>query len=389
MIYNVDVCVIGGGLMGLAAGYYLSKAGKSVALMEQREVGNGASGACDDMILLQSKKPGVTLKLALESLELYRGLGEELKTDIGFDSKGGMILIQSQRELSVMERYVEEQRTYGLDVTIVDTKELRKRQPHVNPSIIASTYSKTDSQVDPLRLMRAFVRNGAEKGMKILRGAPVTAISNKSGHWLVESEQDIQVECGVVVNAAGAWAAQVGRLVGLDIPIEPRKGQLAVTEQIPPIGETNVWSAAYIASKVDPSLAPDMSEYARAIGLGFSFTQTHDGNYLIGSTRESVGFDKTTRACSIASIMKQACNYFPILKTVNVIRTIAGFRPACRDNYPIVGEVDGLPGYYIMAGHEGDGVALAPVTGKFIADSIVSGKTDSNFDLLNFRRFLS
>lgn len=389
MLYKKDVCVIGGGLMGLSTAYYLSKAGKSVVLLEQRELGNGASGSCDDMILLQSKKPGVTLELAMDSLELYKGLGAELDWDIGFGTRGGMILIRNERELAVMEQYVATQRKYGLDVTIVDQRELRRRQPFVSETILASTYSAVDSQVDPLRLIRALLRRGGDCGLVALRQAPVSEVARTGGHWTVRAGTDLAVECESVVNAAGAWAPQVGALTGLSIPIEPRKGQLVITEQIPAIGETNVWSAAYIASKIDPSLAPDMGAYAKSIGLGFSFTQTHDGNYLIGSTRESAGFDKTTSQQAISHIMTQACDYFPILKSVNVIRTIAGFRPACRDGLPIVGAVDGLPGYYICAGHEGDGVALAPITGKSIAELIVTGSADPRLEQLNFRRFNS
>jgi sarcosine oxidase subunit beta len=387
MLYTKNACVIGGGLMGLSTAYYLSKAGKSVILLEQHEIGYGASGACDDMILLQSKKPGVTLKLALEGLSLYQGLAEELNWDIGFSTRGGMILIRNEKELAVMNQFVQKQRACGLDVTIVDQKELRKRQPYVSEDILASTYSAADSQVDPLRLLRAFLRRGMDLGMTALRSVPVTAIDKKGDHWLVSAGDDIQVECDFVINAAGAWAPQVGKLTGLDIPIKPRKGQLVITEQIPAIGETNVWSAAYVASKIDPSLAPDMSDYAKSIGLGFSFTQTHDGNYLIGSTRESVGFDKTTSQQAITNIMKQACSYFPILNSVNIIRTIAGFRPASKDGLPIVSKVDGLPGYYICAGHEGDGVALAPITGKNLAELITTGNCDRCFDELSFGRF--
>lgn len=387
MLYTKNACVIGGGLMGLSTAYYLSKAGKSVILLEQREIGNGASGSCDDMILLQSKKPGITLKLALESLSLYQGLSEELNWDIGFSTHGGMILIQNEKELAVMEKFVQKQRDYGLDVTIVDQKELRKRQPHVRKDILASTYSSTDSQVDPFRLMHALLRRSMDMGMTILRHAPVTAIEKRGDHWKVNSGEEIQVECDYVINAAGAWAPEIGKLTDLNIPIEPRKGQLVITEQIPPIGETNVWTAAYVASKFDPSLAPDMNQYAKSVGLGFSFAQTHDGNYLIGSTREFVGFDKTTSQQAITSIMAQACSYFPILKSVNVIRTIAGFRPATRDGLPIVSQVSHLPGYYICAGHEGDGVALAPITGKSMAEMITQGSCNQCFNELSFSRF--
>jgi len=382
-----DVCVIGAGLMGLNTAYYLTKAGKSVVLLEQKEVANGASGACDDMIMLQSKKPGLMLELAMSSLEIYHGLTDELQTDIGFDTRGATILIQNEKELAVMEGYSARQRESGLDVVILDRKDLLQYQPHVGPSIIAGTYSYVDSQVDPLRFMRSLLAHATQRGMQFVRHAKVLDVNQTADRWQVTAEGDVTVDCDYVVNAAGAWSPEIGRMVGLDIPITPKKGQLAITEQIPAIGKTNVLSAAYIASKIDPSLAPDMSDYDKSIGKGFSFTQTYDGNYLIGSTREQVGFDKTTYQQAITNIIRQACFYFPILESVSIIRTIAGFRPACRDGMPIVGEVKELPGFYICAGHEGDGVALAPLTGKNVAAMIAGAPYDARFDKLNFQRF--
>ena len=382
-----DVCVIGAGLMGLNTAYYLTKEGKSVVLLEQKEVANGASGACDDMIMLQSKKPGLMLELAMSSLEIYHGLTDELQANIGFDTRGATILIQNERELAVMEGYSARQRESGLDVVILERKDLLKYQPHVGPAIIAGTYSYVDSQVDPLRFMRSLLAHASAKGMQFVRHAKVTGVARKAEHWEVTAEGGVTVECECVVNACGAWSPEIGRMVGLEIPITPRKGQLAITEQIPAIGKTNVLSAAYIASKIDPSLAPEMSEYDKSIGKGFSFTQTYDGNYLIGSTREQVGFDKSTYQQAITNIIRQACFYFPILESVSIIRTIAGFRPACADGMPIVGEVKELPGFYICAGHEGDGVALAPLTGKNLAAMIAGRPYDTRFDKLNFSRF--
>ena len=387
MKLNKDVCVIGGGIMGLMTAYYLCKRGRSVVILEKSEIGSGASGACDDMILLQSKKPGIALTLAMESLEMFPGLCEELGGDLGFETRGGMILIEDEKQLRVMESFVGEQRKYGLKVDILDRAAMRKKQPHVADYMLASTYSATDSQVDPLRLMRALLRSATKKGMEIFRGAPVVSIERLGDHWAVAARDDLMVECDFVVVAAGAWSRQVGELIGVNIPIIPLKGQLAITEQIAPIGETNVWSAMYIAAKLDPTIMPERSEYDKKIGLSFSFTQTSTGNYLIGSTREHAGYDKSTAFEAIQKIMNQVRGFFPVMDSVNVIRTIAGFRPASEDGSPIVGPIDQRPGIFVAAGHEGDGVALAPVTGKAVAD-MVCGKGDRlRFDPLNLRRF--
>ena len=383
-----DVCVIGGGVMGLATAYYLCKEGKSTALLEKTEIGAGASGACDDMILMQSKKPGIALTLAMESLEVYRGLTDELGRDIGFETRGGMILIEDEKQLRVMEEFVKKQAAYGLHVDIVDKQTLNKKQPHAAPYMLASTYSATDSQIDPLLLMRAFLLNGKKYGLTALRKAPVDGIERAGDHWKVlAAGGSICVECDSVVIAAGAWSRQIGALIDVDIPIEPLKGQIAITEQIAPLGETNVWSAAYIASKLDSSIMPDRSEYEKTIGLGFAFSQSVSGNYLIGSTREHAGYDKNTSLQAIRTTVRQTCRFFPVMNSINIIRTVAGFRPASADGNPIVGEIDGRSGIYIAAGHEGDGIALSPITGKTVAQMICGSGEHRRFDQLNLRRF--
>jgi sarcosine oxidase subunit beta len=384
-----DVCVIGGGVMGLATAYYLLKAGKTVAILEKGEVGSGASSSCDDMILLQSKKPGIALTLAMESLEMYRQLPDELGADIGFLTLGGMVIIEDEKQLKIMEDFVKQQVSYGLDVEIVDRDILFKKQPHVAKYMIASTYSPSDSQVNPLLLMRALLYNGLNMGMDVFRNTPVQEIKQLSDHWIARGKNDVSVECDNIVIAAGAWSAQIGELLGIDIPIRPIKGQIAITEQIAPIGETNCWTAAYIASKHDPSIMPDRSDYDKEIGLGFSFSRASEGNYLIGSTRENAGFDKTTNFKAIARILEQTRQYFPIMNQVNIIRTIAGFRPGTKDGSPIIGQIDDFPGLFIAAGHEGDGVALSPITGKIVAEMVCGVGEHKRIEELNLRRFSS
>ena len=201
---KTDVCVIGAGVNGLAIAYLLLKEGKQVIVLERSDVGSGASGACDDMILLQSKQPGINLELAFESLELYKGLEKELGVDLGFKSMGGMILIENELQLSIMENFVKQQIAGGLDVEIIGQKELRRRQPYVADDIIASTYSAVDSQVDPLMLMRGFVKNIERLGGVILRQAGVKRVERMATHRELETHGGLIVSSDMVVNAAGA-----------------------------------------------------------------------------------------------------------------------------------------------------------------------------------------
>jgi sarcosine oxidase subunit beta len=385
---SFDVIVIGGGIMGLSSGYYLSKAGKRVLVLEKGEFGSGASGACDDMILLQSKKPGITLDMAFESLRMYQSLGKELDAELELLTLGGMIMIESQKHLQIMEEFVENQRSCGLNVEIVTRKELRKRQPHVNEMFIASTYSPTDSQVDPFRVMYAYQKAGQTLGMELRRRTEVSSVEQShDGSWIVSDTRGGAHQAEMVLNAAGAWAPMIGRMVDVDIPIVPKRGQLIITEQVPPIGETNAWSAEYIVTKLKPELAQPREEGLEKMGLGFSFSRTADGNYFIGSTREQVGYDKGTTYEALQAVAAQATEFFPILRHVHIIRHIAGLRPASTDGKPIIGEHPERPGFFIAAGHEGDGIALAPVTGKIVSQLICDVKPVIDAEELSPGRF--
>lgn len=384
-----DAIIIGSGIIGLSTGYYLSKSGKKVLVLEKKDIGNGASGSCDDAILLQSKKPGIVLEMALESLDMYRGLSGELGTDLEFTNPGAMILIETEDDLRVMEDFVIEQRKCGLDVKIVDKAQVKKRQPHVSEGVIASTYSAIDAQVNPLRVMFAFAGRGKELGMQIKKSAEVVSIErNGSGDWTIATAGGERYVAETVINAAGTWAPHIGKMVGLDIPIKPKRGQIAVTEQVPPLGETNVWSADYIVSKLNPGKARKREKRLEDLGVGFSFTRTAEGNCFIGSTREYVGYNKNTTFEALQIMVSQASRFFPVMNNVSIIRSFAGLRPACRDGKPIIGETSSVPGFFIAAGHEGDGIALAPVTGKTICNLVLGRRNSLDIQELNFDRFL-
>lgn len=389
MTIRSDVVVLGAGVNGMSTAYELCKRGKSVTLVDKVVMGAGASGSCDDMILLQSKKPGILLEMAFRSLELFQGLKTELPCDIEFDTHGGTILIENQDELAVMEDFAANQNKYGLEVEIIDARRLREFQPHVSERVIASTYSARDSQVNPMLLMKAFFLGASSLGLRFLRRTRPVSISQRSGHWELRLSTGETLETGAIVNATGTWANEICRLVGFELPIAPRKGQVLVTEQLPPLGKTNVWSAQYIVSKLRPQAAVKTgSTAAERFGLGFAFTSTHSGNYLIGSTRENVGFDNTTDPEALGLLARQVIHYFPVMKDIHFIRTFAGLRPSTADGMPVIGEVPGLPGFFMAAGHEGDGIALSPITGQVVADIVENKKPEFSLESFRPERFL-
>ncbi|MEJ5230250.1 MAG: FAD-binding oxidoreductase [Pseudothermotoga sp.] len=380
-----DCIVIGGGIIGLSCAYQLAKAGKTVLVLERGDIGCGTSGACDHMILLQSKAPGLPLKLAMASLEMYREWQSELRADIEFATRGGMILIDKPEHLQVMEDFVKKQRSIGLKVEILDKRELKKKQPWVSDHVIASTYSAEDSQVNPFRVLFALYQASSKIGVRLIRYATVVEINRKSECWEVKTSTGEIYFSQVIVNAAGVWSREVASCVGLNLPIRPKRGQIIVTEPIQEIGETDAWDANYIISKHLSDFERD--EVSKRLGLGFAMSRTHSGNYLIGSTREYVGFNRNTTFEALQAITKRAVELFPIFSKVRIIRSFAGLRPACDDGKYVIGEDPANPGFFIATGHEGDGIALAPITGKLISQMVCGEKTVFDIDAISPARF--
>lgn len=384
-----DVVIIGGGVIGCSIAYYLSKRGIPTHLIEKDDVAMGSSGACDKAVLLQSKNPGIHLELALKSVKMFPELQKDLDTDIEFLNHGGMIVIQNEKQWQIMEQFVERQKKSGLDVRLLEKDEARALQPALSEGIVGSTFSPMDSEVNPIYLTLGLYRGAKKHGAKFSLGTKAKAIKLEKGRVKSVQTDSGEILCKYVVNATGAYAKFIGEMVGLKIPIVPRRGQLIVTEPVPPLIHGEMNCARYITAKFNPELL-GTDEMAK-LGVGLSLDQTVNGNLLIGGTREFVGFNKNTTHRALKAVLKHAASIVPAIRDIHVIRSFSGLRPFTPDGLPILGEVPEVPGFIMAAGHEGDGIALSAITGKIISDIIADGKPsdDLNIDMtkLSLDRF--
>lgn len=369
-VNSPDVAIVGGGIVGTCAAYFLSKKGVGVTVLEAADIAAGASGSCDRAIMIQSKSPGLMMQMALAGLQIYRELEGELGADLEFSSAGGMILIENDGEMLVMERIVRLQREAGLDVRLLDRREAMGRQPMVSPHILGATYWDGDSEVNPMRVCLCMAAAARSLGARFLLNTRVTGLLNENGRICgVETPQG-KIKSGAVLLSAGAWTPDLGKMAGINIPITPRKGQILVSQPLPPLVRGNVLSGSYIASKHNPELAKSAGSITEKLGIGLSLGQTRSGNLLIGGSREFAGYHRDTTPEAVRAIAENAARLFPALRNVRIIRSFAGLRPYTPDGLPILGTAPGRPGLFIAAGHEGDGIALGPFTGRLMADEL-------------------
>ncbi|WP_457553613.1 NAD(P)/FAD-dependent oxidoreductase [Desulfobacula sp.] len=375
------IVIIGGGVIGTSIAYHLARLKARVTLIEGKNLASGSSGACDGMIFLQSKKPGIHLSLAMESLKRFNALQKELPFEIEFKKTGGLVIIETETEYQAMEKYVKKQQAIGLDVQLLDKTQTHKKEPLLSTSIIGSTFSPLDAQVNPINLTLGFAMAAQKNHTKIMTGTKVHEILIKNNKVTGVATNKGNISADLVVNAAGSMAGLISQMVGIHMPIKPRRGQIVVTHAGKTILNHCLISAKYIAAKYDPALA-DKS------GQGISMEQTDNGNLLLGSTREFSGFNKENTLSGIRGIIRQAATVLPALENFQVIRTFAGLRPFTPDGLPILGPVKSLEGFIMAAGHEGDGIALSPITGDLMSQMLLGKKPDICLDPFSPDRFL-
>ena len=375
-----EVVIIGGGVIGASVAYHLAQEKIKAVLLEKNDFAAGSSGACEGFVLMQSKKPGLHLQLALASAARFPALSHELGSEVEYEEKGGLVVIETQAEMDAMHIFVKKQKECGVDLTFLDREQTKEMEPALSEHVMGSTYLATEGQVNPFLLTRAFLRAAEKAGAVVCPHTLVTGIELNHDQVRAVVTNRGKIQTNTVVNAAGALAAEIGRMVKQNIPITPRRGQVLVTEAMPPFIKRCLLSATYIAAKFNPAVA-------EAGGMGFAVEQTANGNVLVGSTREFAGFDKRTTYQGLNAMAAQILRIIPRLKDLHVIRAFAGLRPYTPDGLPILGKVEGIQGFIMAAGHEGDGITLSPITGQMIAGLIAGRETPFPLDQFKLERF--
>lgn len=364
-----DVAVIGGGVIGSSASYYLSKKNLDVTIIERSGIGSGASGACDGFIFVQSKKDMDLICLTLKSLGIFKNLSDELSYDLEFKNCGGLVIYTGdyKKEEATIISPGDKFRSYIDDdsnsdfIEFVDGEKIREMEPFISEEVSFGTFCRYESQVNPLSLNIAYAIAAKNSGAEIVLNEGVRSfeIEDTGKISFLETCSGLKVFAGEFLICTGAWSRQIGEAIGINIPVLPRRGTILVTEVIPDLINHVIIDYDYICCKFDLNRE-----------LGFTVEQTAPGNLLIGSTREFKDFDDGIDPYKISLLVKRATELFPKLCSVDIIRMFNGFRPYSSDSRPFIGLIPGFSNLWIATGHEGDGVALSPATGKLISELI-------------------
>ena len=340
MRQRTDLVVIGGGVTGCATAFYLARAGIKVSLVERHDLNTQASGRNAGGLHGQIQHEpflelgeewahefGPSLALMRESIALWQDLERELGADLEVNVCGGLIVAASEEQLRDLERKAAVDRAHGSDVELLDGAGLRRVAPYVSARMAGGLYCRLEGKANPLLAAPALARAARERGAELLPHTEVLEIRPTSwGFRLVTSGGTI--DCEGIVDCAGADVGDVAALVGASLPIERHPIQVYATEPVPPL----VSHLLYFA------------------GGRLTLKQARQGTLLIGGgwpARVDGAGRLAVDVDSLAANVRLALDVVPAVGDSVLLRSWAGICPGLPDQRPVVGEVEGVAGFFV------------------------------------------
>jgi glycine/D-amino acid oxidase-like deaminating enzyme len=361
-----DVVVIGGGIVGAACAYYLSRAGASVRVLERGFAASGTSRACDGLILFSDKPSPAELALAQASAGLWAELAGTLELDFEYARRGTIVLAETAEGLAEGRHKAASMQAAGVRAEVLDAAALRSLEPNLAPDLAGGVFYPDEAQVDARLATVALLQAARRQGTQLLDGVTVAGIrQGTDGRAIAVVTPQGDVAAGAIVLAAGVWSNEIARTAGIELPVQPRKGHILVTARVPGLITHPLLEGSYSAS---------VHTAAEALQVALVAEMTAGGTMLLGSSREFAGFDRSVSVPVIQAIAARAVRFLPALAHMSAIRSYAGLRPWSPDHLPLVGPVAAVPGLYLATGHEGAGIGLAPVTGHILSEMLIDGQ---------------
>jgi sarcosine oxidase subunit beta len=372
---TAEVVIIGGGIVGSSIAWHLTHAGCKNVLVIERESsqGKGSTGKSMGGVRAQFSTP-VNIQMSLYSIPFYARFEEVVGYPADYRPQGYLFLATKDSHLACLRDNFARQQELGLTTArLLSADEIRAMLPQLrSDDILGGSFCSTDGFVDPYSVMNGFMAAAVEHGATLWKKTEVNGIaSNGHGSFTVQTNRG-PVSTRTVVNAAGAWAAQIAKFVGLDLPVEPLRRMLVPSE---PFSEF-----------------PHSSPMVIDMSTGFHFRPEGRGFLLAwNDPEETPGYKTDFEASFIEKILLHAADRVPVFENlpVNPKRAWAGLYEMTPDHHCILGPVASVPGFFLANGFSGHGVMHSPATGKILADLILQGKTDvvDDIGVLSFERF--
>lgn len=358
MIKTADVIVIGSGVIGCAASYYMAKKGMSVLVLDQDEsVGNGGSSRNGGGVRQSGRDPR-ELPLAIYGVEnVWPTLSDELGVDVEYHKEGNLRLGKTETHKQILTGLTEKAVACGLNVRMIDAEEVRKINPYLSEEVTCASWCPTDGHANPLTTTLGFYKNARALGVVFHMGEKVVKLEKVHGKLRRVCTKTTVYEANQVLVAAGYASRFLTQTVGIDVPMREELIEALVTE-------------------AEPKMFPQMLGTADADFYGH---QTNHGSFVFGGATgmESTVLDNgTNRTSSLTApcICRGIMKYVPKLADAKIVRTWAGYEDLSIDGIPVISKVEEVPGLLLACGFTGHGFGISPVVGQLLAQ-LAAGET--------------
>ena len=351
---NFDAIVVGGGIVGCACAYFLSRDLKRVLLIERGPIGGGSTAAGMGHVVVMDDSPA-QFALTNYSQQLWMELYPQLTHACEPRMTGTMWVAADEEEFSHVEGKRDFYVKNGLPAEVLDTKSLEEAEPSLRKGLPGGLRIPQDSVIYPMAAAQWLLGQAQLRGCTLMLGQTVTKAKNGE----VTLQDGPVLSARYIVNSAGDHASSLTP----EIKIEPRKGHLIITDRYPGYVNHQLVELGYLKS------AHEMSQES----VAFNAQPRATGQILLGSSRQFVGWNDEIDRALIAKMVKRAEEYLPLISQLSVIRTWVGFRATTSNKLPLIGFLPSDPKMLVAAGHEGLGITTSVATGMLIAD-LVAGR---------------
>jgi len=363
---TADVVIIGAGVMGTSTAYHLAKRGAGkVIVLEKNMIASGSSALSVGGIRLQFSSEA-NIRIMLESIEVFEHFAEEMDQEIDFRQYGYLFLTTEPQTWADFQANVALQRSLGVPVELLSREEIAERFPYLHvDDVIGGTFCPRDGYADPYSVNMGFAKQARRLGALIYENTPATGIQVVGGKVVAVETPQGTISTPVVVNTAGAWAAEIGRMVGVELPVQPYRRQVFVTAPF-----------HKLPKEVPLVIDFEPSFYFRREGVSI----------LMGMSDkdEPPSFNTNVDWSFLERVAERAMHRCPVLEEAGFHDGWAGLYAITPDDNAIIGrDVGGVEGFVCAVGFSGHGFQQSPAVGRILAELILDGET--SFDIHEFR----
>jgi sarcosine oxidase subunit beta len=368
---SAEIVVIGGGVMGASTAYHLALAGAKDVLLLERDTffGQGATGRCAGGVRYQFSTE-VNVRLSIASLAMIERFTEEIGQDPFYRKCGYLFALTNEQDVEAIHRHVAMQNKLGVATQWMSGDDVRQRLPMMRfEDALAASFHDKDGLADPNSIVMGYINRGRDLGVKPLTEVAVQDIDVQGNRVVAVDTSAGDVACSQVINAAGPWAAQVGAMAGVEIPITALRRQWVSTTALPDL----------------PPDFPFVIDFAQAL-----YFHPEGEGVLTGMTNphQKPGFDQNIDREWELTALEAAAQRMPMLEQAGRLTGLAGLYEDTPDSHPIFGPTP-IEGFWLVAGFSGHGFMHGPIAGKLMAEFLLEGKARSvDVSMLDFARFV-